>query len=1103
MRFLPCFFQPRWWCLGLLLPAAVLAAPVEFTLPAQSAAAALLAFSQQTGIEVLFSSDELRRVPAPAVNGAYEPADALNRLLKDTGYAARRQRTGKFVVVSVTPPAGTIRGRLLHPDGSPAAGARVSLPAVRQSVVTRADGTFEFPAVPPGTHRLNATAAGCQPLSVDGLEAVAGRPLVLEPRTLQRAEELTQLDRYVVQGRADGQGFFGRSQTPQAPRTATNNLDLPRTESGALPYTIYDREQIIRSGVVSLNEFLQRAVLESDASQAPDQSGHGNSFVTSSSNLNLRGYGADQTVVLVNGRRLPEVMTNVNAASALAPDVNFIPLSLIQQVEVLPVSSAALYSGNAVGGVINIVLRSGADAEVTEVNATYNNALDGFDAPQSSLALLHGRSLLGGRLHLRVNASFTHATPPVEAELGHRRARVEPPEPLASPLFRATPNVRSADPAPVGLFGPGTSPVTSVAPGADGTGGAAAFAGRAGLRNLGFFDSPGGLAASLNSLDYPYGRRQRRSAYFGSVLYEPFPWLEVGLDATHARTVVTRGHDVLTADLSLAATAPLNPFGQEVLVSLNETAPRLGEDYSEAHLDYTSAVAGLLLKLPADWQVSLDAQYAHNLSKYRGLVGADRDRWQQLVDQGLYRPLRDTQVHGPPPEFYDRVLIYYGGPGRFVTLGDYQTLDAAARLTHKSLPLPTGTGLLNLGGDYRRTRLGAYTEEPRFADGSLAYLPAQYTGRTLQRYSFFGEVQAPLLPARWRPSWLRQIDGDFALRYIAADNSRETNFAPTIGLKLAFTGGLAFRGSFTTSNRVPTPQMSRPVVAGGGPPSLNLFRISDPRRNQSYDVAAAEALDPNLLTEDAVTQTAGLILQRGRLHRFRAALDFVDTRKTNEVIVLLPQDLLNLEALFPERVSRAPLAPGDTHAAGLVTSVVTGAINVASRHSQNWNLSLDYAWTECFGGMFEVYGRWVWFARYDRQVFPASPVVDELDAPDGEVTGLRKHRANFGAGWSNRACGFGLDGHYYHARTLPMTEWLSQGGRTIKGHWQFDAFVQSDLTRFLPWKSSRYGLRGQLRVNNVFATAFPKYANDAAGAGVQPYGDWRGRTYSLSLTATF
>ncbi len=73
----------------------------------------------------------------------------------------------------------------------------------------------------------------------------------------------------------------------------------------------------------------------------------------------------------------------------------------------------------------------------------------------------------------------------------------------------------------------------------------------------------------------------------------------------------------------------------------------------------------------------------------------------------------------------------------------------------------------------------------------------------------------------------------------------------------------------------------------------------------------------------------------------------------------------------------------------------------------------------------------------------------------------------------------------------------------IKPFWQFDAYLQSDLTRWLPWKTSRFGLRGQVRVNNVLGSNYPKYANDRSGAGVQPYGDWRGRTYSLSLTATF
>ena len=116
---------------------------------------------------------------------------------------------------------------------------------------------------------------------------------------------------------------------------------------------------------------------------------------------------------------------------------------------------------------------------------------------------------------------------------------------------------------------------------------------------------------------------------------------------------------------------------------------------------------------------------------------------------------------------------------------------------------------------------------------------------------------------------------------------------------------------------------------------------------------------------------------------------------------------------------------------------------------------------------------------------------------------MLRWRANFGAGWSNRTYGFGFDGQYFHSRRLPAIERPAQGDKQIRPYWQFDVYTQADLVRLLGLQTKRYGLRGQLRVNNLSGFDYPKYANDDAGAGVQPYGDWRGRTYSLSLPATF
>jgi outer membrane receptor protein involved in Fe transport len=1087
-------------CTALAVALALPAAPIEFHLPAQSASDGLLAFAQQANVEILFPSDELQAARTNALDGSYEPDDALVRLLSGTGFSARRFGRDKYVVRSIRQASGTITGRLLLASGEPAARVTVAVAGTRLSAVTDSAGHFNFAAVPPGRHTLFAQTPGSHPLQIENVEVEAGRLSQLEDQRFQLVRELEQLDPYIVQGRSARLRPIDDSAALLGSRRATGNLDLPRSEDDTLPFAIYTREQITRSGVVALNEFLQRAILEGDAAaRPPEQSG---SFdlkegFAGSSNLKLRGYGDNETVILVNGRRLPEVQTSIGPTQPA--DVNFIPLSLIQQVEVLPASASAIYSGNPVGGVINIVLRP--DVTATELNATYTNAAAGYDAPQTSFSLQHGQSLLDNKLRVRLNAVFTAAEPPTEAELGFRRRHAATLTLAPDALYRATPNVQSADGSP--LFGPGSASFTSVAPGANGSGGLAAFNGRAGMQQTDFYDSPAGLSASSTALDSPYGRRQRRQAFFGSVTYDPFPWMQVGLDATHSLTVMNRGLDVLTTNLTLAANSPVNPFGKELAIALVDTPPELGESYNEARIDFTSAVGGLLLRLPRDWRLSADAQVSRNIVKYRGLYGADPQRWQSLVNQGLYNPLRDTQRFGPPREFYDSVLIYRGGRNRFVKLGDYRTLDVAARISNQELSFPTGRASMIAGADYRSLRLADFTEETLYSDGTPSADPTVHRGRSLERYSVFAETQAPLVPRRWLPSWLHQLAADVAVRYVASDQSNEVNTVPTLGLKVDFAGGVSFRGSVTSSKRFPTPQLSRVVAAPAGPGGgVNQELITDPlRNNEAYLAPIDDTIVPGLPPEDAITQTAGLVFECGDEHHLRVSLDFIDTRKTNEILALDAQRTINLETLFPDRIVRAAPAPGEI--AGRVTRIIVASVNASSRRSQNWTLAADYAWTGLWGGTLETRARLLYYQRYERQVFSNSPVVDELNHPDGTAPGLLRYRANFGAGWSNRTFGVGLDGQYFHSRVLPALEQVLQGSREIRPYWQFDAYALADLLRLFHVKTKRYGLRGQARVNNLSGFDYPKYASDGAGAGVQPYGDWRGRTYSHSVTATF
>jgi outer membrane receptor protein involved in Fe transport len=1068
-----------------------------------------MAFCRQAKVELLFSFDELHGTTSSAVTGRLEPEEALNRLLAGTGFAPKRNGKGRFVVVQVAQD-GSIRGRLLNPDGGPARGVHVVIPSTRLFTVTDASGEFTFSSLRAGEYRLVAAASGFMPLHVADAHVVSGHVLTLEPITMQQTKDPAQLEPFVVEAKSALPGPLEDNTPVPAPRTSIGDLDQPRSEADALDYTVFTRDQIARSGVINLNEFLQRQILDSDATTLPpEQTASAPSFSSASTNLNFGGFGSDATIVLVDGRRLPEIVTALPPSLTQGPqapqaDVNVVPINLIERVEVLPVSASALYSGSPVGGVINIVLRP--DVNTTELTTTYTNALGRFDAPQSTISLLNGETLLGGALHVRFNATFTQVSPPTEGDLGYIRANLAAHPVGQDLLFRATPNVSSA--GGTGLFGPGTASITSVAPGSDGTGGIAAFADRQGVQDLGLYRPPGGgLADSPTSIDYPYGRKVQTSSFFTSATYDIFPWLQLGLDATASRTINNTGYSVFDGSLALPASSAFNPFHQDVDVTLSETAPLLGQDYDEAHIDYYSAVAGLLLSMKDGWQASLDAQYGLSVTRYRGIEGVDNTRWQDLVNEGIYNPLRDTQAYGPPSQFYDQALIFYGGRGDFVTLGDYDTFDSSIRITNALLKLPTGTGGLTLGGDYRYQRLANYVDLLTYGDDSDVAPPSTWVGRSLQRISCFGELQAPLLPARWLPWWIKNVGTDIAARYTFSVLANEANLAPTAAVKVDFAGGLSLRASIATSNRFPPPYFSSlesASISSTGFGTVVLGDITDPRRGDlQYQVPSSDALNPNLLPEAAVTQTAGLIYQHGTTHRFRISVDYVDTVTSGENAYLNAQQVVDLEGLFPQRVIRAAPAPGDPYGVGMITSILTGNFNLAWRHSRNFNTSVDYEWTECLGGALEAYCRWVYFLGYDVEELPTTPPVDELNAPDGFITGVLRQRANFGVGWSNRAYGFGIDGHYFSPRILPEVEWANQGSDQVDPFWQFDAYLQGDIGRWLPWKSSHYGVRGQVRVDNIFGAAPPKYAEDPSGSGVQSYGDWRGRVYSLSVTLTF
>ena len=133
-------------------------------------------------------------------------------------------------------------------------------------------------------------------------------------------------------------------------RVEVTGSRLKRAEiEGAVPVIVIDRATIDASGDVSVADVLRDSTFASFGNFKP-QSG---SSAQSLASIDLRGIGSGRTLVLIDGRRAP---TNPMAASSGA-DLNAIPLAAVERIEILSDGASAIYGSDAIGGVVNIILR--------------------------------------------------------------------------------------------------------------------------------------------------------------------------------------------------------------------------------------------------------------------------------------------------------------------------------------------------------------------------------------------------------------------------------------------------------------------------------------------------------------------------------------------------------------------------------------------------------------------------------------------------------------------------------------------------------------------------------------------------------------------------
>lgn len=124
---------------------------------------------------------------------------------------------------------------------------------------------------------------------------------------------------------------------------------IRRTDTeGALPVTTITREDIDKSGYVSLSEVLRNTTLNSFGSFRQQSGSSGQSI----SDIDIHGLGSNRTLVLIDGRRAPKDPT-----SGQVQNLNIIPLAAVDHIEVLTDGASAIYGSDAIGGVVNVILR--------------------------------------------------------------------------------------------------------------------------------------------------------------------------------------------------------------------------------------------------------------------------------------------------------------------------------------------------------------------------------------------------------------------------------------------------------------------------------------------------------------------------------------------------------------------------------------------------------------------------------------------------------------------------------------------------------------------------------------------------------------------------
>ncbi len=808
---------------------------------------------------------------------------------------------------------------------------------------------------------------------------------------------------------------------------------LPTDENAPLAYNVITREEIAQMGATNIEEVF-RNTPEITTYSTPNQEASVVQIVGSSSlssNLRMRGFDANQTTVLINGRRIAR-SSFPNLVGSSSGDLTRIPVSAIERIEILPTSGSAMYGGGAIGGVINVILRK--DYRGRELTLSAGTSTDG-GSPEWSGSYLHGFSLFHGRTTGTLTFSYRHRGPLAFSQ-------------RTPMLDRAL--QRMATETAIGSFTqmPGVIRVSAAT-------GDLGIPGATGVR---YATVPSGLTdAQANALTpASFGATAGRftpsyERYQDNFIYTPSRMLSLGATAEHqfvregltlyAEFNFTRNTQDIHSpkffgtgtSYTMAATHPYNPFrtgvtpgfvGRSVILNVLPIDAR--DSQTDMVRDSYRAVVGLQGRFGRKWEWTLDGTSEVTVIAGDSQIGADNiilasvfatttnaatfaQRW------ALYNLLADHRAN-PVPASVNQDYFNAVGHQRYWQYAS----NLIARTTGELYEWRAGVIKASLGAEaywwqYEGKR--PYEIAPALItlmggrDNLSRDILFSKQGRRTD--SLFGELTVPLLSKRWRPVPIAALDLNFSGRHESANDSKSST-TTAAAIKLALTRDLALRVS-RTEGFFPPEQNNLFLSDYTFATSIsNTFNFVDPRRGGlAVSAPLTNAAGPNsgLRPETSTSDNFGLIFTPRFLQGLRLSVDCWQTKKVDAIRTPTLQQLLDNESFFPDRVNRGPkLSTDPVNWAGPLTGVDTRFINISEIETDGIDTQVSYALAAGALGEFTFRANATFTNKFLTAIAPVTRAINTVETTEGGL----KWRGRSSVFWNRGDWTAGVSARYTH-----------------------------------------------------------------------------------------